>query len=104
MSERVPQKHREKASEQFERGRKFLSEEYFPVERRDQFIYRGKKVIIECQKHDDYQDAIRWLLDEVERYASYGKTAAGHGKERSSAITQVCTGVNVSTPPNPHEG
>ncbi|KAG1854482.1 hypothetical protein DFJ58DRAFT_727914 [Suillus subalutaceus] len=88
LSERVPQQHRDRASEHIERGRKFLAEEYFPVERRDQFIYRGKKVIIECQKHDDYQDAIRWLLDEVERYASYGQTAAGHGKERGSAITQ----------------
>jgi hypothetical protein len=88
MSERVSQQHRDRASEHIERGRKFLAEEYFPVERRDQFIYRGKKVIIECQKHDDYQDAIRWLLDEAERYASYGQTAAGHGKERGSAITQ----------------
>ncbi|KAG2338803.1 hypothetical protein BDR05DRAFT_951623 [Suillus weaverae] len=88
MSERVPKQQRDRASEHIERGRKFLAEEYFPVERRDQFIYRGKKVIIECQKHDDYQDAIRWLLDEVERYASHGQTVAGHGKERGSAITQ----------------
>ncbi|KAG2072936.1 hypothetical protein BDR04DRAFT_1095721 [Suillus decipiens] len=67
---------RDRASEHIEQARKFLAEEYFPVERRDQFIYRGKKVIIE------------WLLDEIERYASYGQTAAGHGKERGSAITQ----------------
>ncbi|KAG2367086.1 hypothetical protein BDR07DRAFT_1272922 [Suillus spraguei] len=87
VSERFPQQ-RDRASEHIERARKFLAEEYFPVERRDQFIYRGKKVIIECQKHSDYQDAIRWLLDEVERYASHGQTAAGHGKERGSAITQ----------------
>lgn len=88
VSDRIPQQQRDRASEHYERGRKFLAEEYFPVERRDQFIYRGKKVIIECQKHDDYQDAIRWLLDEVERYASHGQTAAGHGKERGSAYTQ----------------
>ncbi|KAG1792741.1 uncharacterized protein HD556DRAFT_1377609 [Suillus plorans] len=88
LSERFPQQHRDRASEHYERGRKFLAEEYFPVERRDQFIYRGKKVIIECQKHDDYQDAIRWLLDEVERYVSHAQTTAGHGKERGSVITQ----------------
>ncbi|KAG2365756.1 hypothetical protein BDR07DRAFT_1458961 [Suillus spraguei] len=58
-------------------------------ERCDQFIYRGKKFIIECQKRNDYKDAIRWLLGEVEQYASYyGQIATGHGKERSSAITQ----------------
>ncbi|KAG1723462.1 hypothetical protein EDB19DRAFT_1834614, partial [Suillus lakei] len=88
LGDRVPQQHRDRASEHIERGRRFLAEEYFPEERRDQFIYRGKKVIIECQKHDDYQDAIRWLLDEIERYASHGQTVAGRGKERSSAITQ----------------
>ncbi|KAG2737024.1 hypothetical protein P692DRAFT_20823953, partial [Suillus brevipes Sb2] len=69
------QQQRDWASEHYERGRKFLAEEYFPVERCDQFIYRGKKVIIV-------------LLDEVERYASHGQTAAGHGKERGSAFTQ----------------
>ncbi|KAG2365723.1 hypothetical protein BDR07DRAFT_1480974 [Suillus spraguei] len=57
-------------------------------ERCDQFIYRGKKFIIECQKHNDYKDAIRWLLGEVEQYGSYDQIVTGHGKERSSAITQ----------------
>ncbi|KAG0701989.1 hypothetical protein DFH29DRAFT_924101 [Suillus ampliporus] len=88
ITDRIPQQHRDRASEQYERGRKFMVEEYFPEDRRDQFIYRGKKVIIECQKHDDYQDAIRWLLGFVEQYAAHGQTIAGHGKERSSAITQ----------------
>jgi Family of unknown function (DUF5923) len=56
-----------------DRGQKFLTEEYFPEERRDQYIFRGKKVgrplcnaltlitqvIIECQKHHDYQASLR---------------------------------------------
>ncbi|KAG1727557.1 uncharacterized protein EDB91DRAFT_1315896 [Suillus paluster] len=88
FTDRIPQQHRDRASEQYGRGRKFLKEEYFPEERRDQFIYRGKKVIIECQKHDDYQDAIRWLLGFVGEYAAHGQIIAGHGKERGSAITQ----------------
>lgn len=47
------------------RGRAFLGEEYFPGERRAQFVYRGKKVleqvIIECQKHlvDSVVDGVR---------------------------------------------
>lgn len=36
----MPQEHKDRV----ERGKKFLTEEYFPEERRDQFIFRGKKV------------------------------------------------------------
>ncbi|KAG6908916.1 hypothetical protein DXG01_002797 [Tephrocybe rancida] len=68
FSDRVPTEQRER----IERGKKFLAEDYFPPERRDQFIYRGKKVIIECQKHDDYQESIRWLLAYVSNYAQQG--------------------------------
>ena len=41
---RVPQDHKDKANEHWERSKNFLAEEYFPEERRDQFIYRAKKV------------------------------------------------------------
>lgn len=51
LLDRVPQEHKDrandqraKANEQVDRAKQFLSEEYFPEERRDQFIYRGKKV------------------------------------------------------------
>ncbi|KAJ2922652.1 hypothetical protein H1R20_g14446, partial [Candolleomyces eurysporus] len=54
--------------------KKFFSEEYFPEERRDQFIFRLKKVIIECQKHSDYQESMRWLLDFFDEYVEHGKT------------------------------
>ena len=47
LSDRIPQQHKDKASDQFNRGKKFLTEEYFPEERRDQFIYRGKKVSLD---------------------------------------------------------
>lgn len=41
---RIPQEHKDKANEHQDRLKNFLSEEYFPEERREQFIYRGKKV------------------------------------------------------------
>lgn len=44
LSDRVPQEHKDNAREKLDRSRQFLTEEYFPEERRDQFIYRGKKV------------------------------------------------------------
>ena len=41
---RVEDEHRDRAHEHATRAKNFFSEEYFPQERRDQFIYRGKKV------------------------------------------------------------
>ena len=41
---RVPDEHKDKADEHYQRSKKFLTEEYFPEERRDQFIFRAKKV------------------------------------------------------------
>ncbi|KAH7919183.1 hypothetical protein BV22DRAFT_1108163 [Leucogyrophana mollusca] len=87
LSDRIPQQHKDRLNEHYDRGRHFLTEEYFPEERRDQFIYRGKKVIIECQKHDDYQEAIKWLLSFAEEYAGHGRHIADHGKESGGSIS-----------------
>lgn len=85
--DRVPQEHKDKASEHIDRGKQFFSEEYFPKERRDQFVYRGKKVIIECQKHPDYQESLTWLLDAVEQYAGHGKSLAQTGQNGATNLT-----------------
>jgi len=63
-----------------------LSEEYFPPERRDQFIFRMKKVIVECQQHDDYQESVRWLLGFIEEYAGHGRRAASKGTDSHAAL------------------
>lgn len=89
LSDKVPQEHRDRAGDQFDRAKTFLSDEYFPQERRDQFIYRGKKVIIECQKHDDYQASLKWLLDTLETYSSHGKEAARNAGSHSKDVAQV---------------
>lgn len=45
-------------------------------------------MIIECQKHDDYQESLRWLLSYIEEYANHGKSAATeHGQDSKSTIT-----------------
>ncbi|KAF8983945.1 hypothetical protein BDQ17DRAFT_1393896 [Cyathus striatus] len=84
MRDRIPQQHKERANEHTERARKFLSEEYFPEERRDQFIFRGKKVILECQKHQDYQSSIRWLLSFIETYSTHARNAGTHASSHTS--------------------
>lgn len=48
MFDRVPQEHKDRANDHYDRAKRFLSDEYFPEERRDQFIYRGKKVMRVC--------------------------------------------------------
>ena len=45
------------------------------------------KVIVECQKHKDYQESIRWLLDYLEEYASHGRTVADHAKDSHGKLT-----------------
>ncbi|KAI0743264.1 hypothetical protein BC629DRAFT_1599620 [Irpex lacteus] len=95
LLDRVPQEHKDRANEhkqgakeQVDRAKRFLSDEYFPEERRDQFIYRGKKIIVECQKHKDYQESIRWLIDAVEEYATHGRTVAEHGKDSHGKLAE----------------
>ena len=95
MNDRVPQEHKDRAKDQFDHAKHVLTEEYFPQERRDQFIYRGKKVIVECQKHKDYQESIQWLLDFMEEYASHGKTVAGSGEPKSSQTLWQIADKNV---------
>ncbi|KAG2024158.1 hypothetical protein CC2G_001738 [Coprinopsis cinerea AmutBmut pab1-1] len=83
LNERIPQEHKDRANEQAERGKKFFTEEYFPEERRDQFIFRAKKVILECQKHDNYQDSMRWLLGYLEEYVKHGRTVGQTTQQRT---------------------
>jgi hypothetical protein len=97
LSQRIPPEQKETGRGQYERGKRhtreqvdrgkhFLADEYFPEERRRQFIYRGKKVIIECQKHEDYQESIRWLLDYIKHYVKHGRTIAGHGQTAAEDV------------------
>ena len=89
LSDRVPQEHKNRVGDEIDRAKAFLSDEYFPQERRDQFIYRGKKVIIECQKHDDYQASLKWLLDTLETYSTHGKKTAKNAHSQSKDVAKV---------------
>jgi hypothetical protein len=88
LSDKVPQEHKDRLGDEIDRAKTFLSDEYFPQERRDQFIYRGKKVIIECQKHDDYQASLKWLLDTLETYSSHGKEVAKNSRSQTKQVSE----------------
>ncbi len=49
------------------------------------------QVMLECQNHDDYQGAMRWLISFVERYVQRALDTAGTTKQSglASAITDV---------------
>jgi len=49
------------------------------------------QVVLECQKHDDYQDSMRWLLDIIDEYAEHGRQTtgvlSGTGKDVKSKVS-----------------
>jgi hypothetical protein len=51
----------------------------FPKDRREQTIYRLKKMIVEIQGHSDYRQAIDTLLRLAEEYAGHTKTITQQG-------------------------
>ena len=77
------------AAEYRRRAREYLDKK-IPQERRDQTIWRLKKMVLECQQHPDYQQAITTLLDLAEQYGQHGRnmTSGGAGtvKQTRSAF------------------
>lgn len=67
--------------------------EYFdkkmPQDRKDQTIYRLKKMILECQQHEDYSQAIQTLLRLAENYGKYGRS---YGQGSADTTKQARSG------------
>ncbi|KAI9894334.1 MAG: hypothetical protein M1814_003090 [Vezdaea aestivalis] len=85
-SANVPEETKAKGREAQAKGREALdkSKNYLngkmPEERREQTIWRLKKMIVEIQGHQDYQKAVETLLTLAETYAGHGKNLAGQSK------------------------
>ncbi|KAH7419465.1 hypothetical protein BKA64DRAFT_650890 [Cadophora sp. MPI-SDFR-AT-0126] len=79
-SENVPEETKEKGRKTREQTKNYLSKK-MPQERREQTIWRLKKLVVECQGHPDYMQAIETLLNLAETYAghatSLGNQATG---------------------------
>ena len=79
ISEKIPDEHKQKAQEVKE-SNKQQAKDYFkqkvPQERRDQAIFRLKKMVVEIQQHEDYRDAIDTLISLAEEYAHHTKKVA----------------------------
>ncbi|RBQ74565.1 hypothetical protein VDGD_05724 [Verticillium dahliae] len=68
-----------KSKEEYRRkARDYLSKKV-PENRRDQTIWRLKKMVLECQQHPDYSQAIETLLNLAEEYGSHSRAMAQGG-------------------------
>jgi hypothetical protein len=101
VDERVDPKTKENAKETKEaiNARKeeyrIKTKEYLnkkmPQERKEQVIFRLKKMILECQQHPDYTEAIQTILRLAEEYGKHGRTlgqgSAGTVQDTRSAFS-----------------
>ncbi|KAF8534551.1 hypothetical protein BDD12DRAFT_756011 [Trichophaea hybrida] len=78
VDENVPEDQKQKAREYRDRTQKYLKGK-MPQERREQTIWRLKKMVIEIQGHQDYNEAINTLITLAETYSGHGKTIASQG-------------------------
>ncbi|KAL1606433.1 hypothetical protein SLS60_003837 [Paraconiothyrium brasiliense] len=79
VSENISEEDKDRAREKRERLNNYLRQK-MPEERRDQTIWRLKKMVVEIQGHQDYQRAIDTLLTLAEQYAGHGRDVAQQGK------------------------
>ncbi|KAK2012387.1 hypothetical protein LZ32DRAFT_309191 [Colletotrichum eremochloae] len=81
-NENVDDETKEQARQRKEEYRR-RAKEYFnkkmPQERKEQTIWRLKKMVLECQQHPDYAEAIETLLNLAEEYAGHSRSIAQGG-------------------------
>jgi len=78
VDDETKEKARARKEEYRARTREYLKKK-MPQDRRDQTIWRLKKMVLECQQHPDYQTAISTLLDLAEEYGSHANRLAKGG-------------------------
>jgi len=77
-NENIPEETKDQARERKERTRRYLQGK-MPEERRDQTIWRLRKMVVEIQGHQDYSQAIETLLNLAETYVGHANTVAQAG-------------------------
>ncbi|KAM5439712.1 hypothetical protein MferCBS31731_004469 [Microsporum ferrugineum] len=78
LTDQAASKAKQRSREATERTKKFLAEK-MPPERREQTIWRIKKMIVEIQGHADYQQAIETLLSIAEGYSQRTRNLSKQG-------------------------
>ncbi|KAF4120376.1 hypothetical protein GMORB2_3177 [Geosmithia morbida] len=71
LSPEAQEKLKKRHEEYRQRAKDYYNKK-MPAERRDQIVFRLKKMILECQQHPDYSQAIQTLLKLAENYGNHG--------------------------------
>ncbi|KAI7544016.1 hypothetical protein KC317_g16126, partial [Hortaea werneckii] len=79
FSENMSEEQKEKMRQYRERTNNYFKNK-MPKERRDQLVFRLKKMVVEIQGHQDYSKAIDTLLRLAEEYTGHTKNVAGQGQ------------------------
>ncbi|KAA8910505.1 hypothetical protein FN846DRAFT_888338 [Sphaerosporella brunnea] len=87
LDENIPEEQQQRGREYRERSKKYFNEK-MPKERREQTIWRLKKMIVEIQSHQDYKEAINTLLDLAETYSGHGRTVVAQGSQNAKGAHQ----------------
>ncbi|KAI4086451.1 MAG: hypothetical protein LQ344_007546 [Seirophora lacunosa] len=98
LSANMSDEQKDKAKNYRDRTMNYAKEK-LPKERRDQSIFRLKKMIVEIQGHQDYQQAVETLLNIAEEYSGHGKNISkqgagsvkGFARENSTLLTAIKT-------------
>ncbi|KKK18616.1 hypothetical protein ARAM_004195 [Aspergillus rambellii] len=76
--EKIPEEQKDRTREMAGKAKNYLSQK-IPQDRREQTVWRLKKVVIEIQGHRDYQQAIETLLSMAEKYGSQTRNISQQG-------------------------
>ncbi|CAK3807544.1 hypothetical protein DOTSEDRAFT_69547 [Lecanosticta acicola] len=80
ISDNMDEDQKQKMREYRERSKRYFQGKV-PPERRDQIIFRLKKMVVEIQAHQDYQQAIDTLLRLAETYGGHARDVHGQATD-----------------------
>lgn len=92
LDDDVQEKARAKNEEYRRRAKEYLKKK-MPQERRDQVVFRLKKIVLECQQHPDYMQAVQTLLRLAEEYGRHGRNL---GRGSADSAKDVRTGLSAA--------
>jgi len=92
VNDETKEKVKARNEEYRRRTREYLKQK-MPQERKDQTIWRLKKMILECQQHPDYSQAIETLLDLAEEYGGHSRALAQGGTD---TVQETRTGLSAA--------
>lgn len=83
--ENIPEQDKETGRQYRDRTNRYFGDK-LPEQRRDQAIWRLKKMVVEIQGHEDYQQAIDALLSLIREYTGHSQKLTKEGKHHSSRL------------------